>query len=114
MPHQHRNHRHQKRSAHAVLNMLSRQAGYQPRAKPSARRGGGDQQRQRDRVNLNGGDINERLQHHRQRVAHVQRPRDQFVGHHTPELEDGGGWRKRSDAQRVEEVGDETRQQGLG
>ena len=66
-----------------------------------------DHQHQRRRLHRHELCVDEGLRHHRQGVADVQRARYQLHRHQAPQLIDGGRRRERSDAERIEEIGDE-------
>ena len=89
------------------LDAVPAQPGDDARSEPCADRRSGHHRNQRARGDRHHFDEDERGEHRLDRVAHVERAGNQLVGHQAPRPEDCGRRGKRSDAERIEEHGDE-------
>ena len=83
------------------------QPGDDPGAQPGADAGRRDHEDERDDLDVDGDDEDQRLNDRGHRVPHVQRSGNLLVSYHLPELERGGRRGKAADAERVPEIGDE-------
>ena len=70
-----------------------------------------DEHRHLPGIDVDDADEEQRLRQYRQRVTDDERSRDQLVGNQAEEPKDRGGGRERADAERVEEIRDESDEQ---
>ena len=104
--------RHERRPSSAVpmpnWTVRREKPGDDARAEPGTGAGGGNEKEQGAKLDADRGDEDDRLHDRRQHVADVERPGNLLIGDQAPELVRGRRLRERSDAERIEEVGDET------
>ena len=103
----HEHDRHDQRRADAELNRAPRKPGHDSGSQPPARHAHGNERRQLQRIHLDHADEQHGLRQDRQRVADDDGARNQLIGHEAEQAKCRGRRRERTDAERVEEVGDE-------
>ena len=87
------------------LDRPARQAGHDTGSQPGAQHRGRDHDAERQRLDFDDRDVNERLHHDGEGVSNVHGPGNELVGNHARELEDGSRGSKAADPQGVEKVG---------
>jgi hypothetical protein len=100
--------RDEERDPHGELDRAARQACDDACTEPSAHGGARNRGHQQRGIHDDGRDENQRFGHDGRSVADIERARYLFIGDHAPQFVDRRGRRERTNAQRVEESGNES------